>query len=126
MPQSLLDQLPQHLAFLAPCAREMLAFRGAQYRPSVDPREYPEQAFADEVAQCSPEYERILGRCLINEVFSGSSDLFSERVAAIRRALLAWIEPVRTDVENPEVRILLVIIGSLGYPETYLEMQRSG
>ena len=125
MPQSIIDQLPENMAFLAPCAREMLAVRAARYRPSVNAREYPEQALADELDQCSSEYQRILGRALIKEFFSGSSDLFCERVTLLRTSLLKWMEPFRMHLENAEVSILFTIVGSLGHPEAYLETQRT-
>src|SRR5438046_1818837 len=125
MAQSVIDQLPENMAFLAPCAREMLALRAARYRPSVHAREHPEQAFADELDQCSSEYQRILGRALIKEFFSGSPDLFCERVTLLRTSLLKWIEPFRMHLENAEVSILFTTVGSLGHPEAYLETQRT-
>src|SRR6266436_1896714 len=119
MPKNILDELPADLGFLAPCVREMLSVR-ANYRPSVALETFPEQAYEDELNQCSTDYERILRAPLVERFYTGSTELFGERVAALRSSLLRWMDPYRMQMSTPEVRMLFTVIGSLSYPESYL------
>src|SRR6267378_3855524 len=119
MPKNILDELPADLGFLAPCVREMLSVR-ANYRPSVDPETFPEQAYEEELNHCSTDYERILRAPLVERFYTGSTELFGERVAALRSSLLRWMEPYKMQMRAPEVRMLFTVIGNLSYPELHL------
>ena len=119
MPHNVLDELPVDMNFLAPCVREMLAVR-ANHQPSVDPLQFPEQAYADELEQCLEHYERILRTPLVERFYTGSSELFCERVTTLRMSLLRWMEPYKMETGNPEVEMLFRVIGNLSYPELYL------
>jgi len=119
MPKNILDELPADLGFLAPCVRETLSVR-ANYRPSVAPETFPEQAYEDELNQCSTDYERILRAPLVERFYTGSAELFGERVAALRSSLLNWMEPYKMQMSAPEVRMLFTVIGNLSHPELYL------
>src|ERR1051325_11572667 len=102
MAKNILDELAADLGLLAPCVREMLTVR-ANYRPSVDSETFPEKAYEDELNQCSTDYERILRAPLIERFYTGSTERFGERVAALRSSLLRWIEPYKTQMSAPEV-----------------------
>lgn len=116
--KSVLGLLPQDLAFLKPCVREMRKLR-IGFRPIVDPKEHPEEARDQEIDRFITRDCNILGRHLREAVPAESRDAFCEDVRARWFALLRWLTPHNKRYDDPDVKILQLIVGYLGNPYPY-------
>ena len=82
MPRNVLDDLPADFAFLAPAVRAMLAVR-AGFHPTVDPKQFADQAAAEELKQCGAKYQEILYAALKQRFRGESVHVFNRHVIAL-------------------------------------------
>jgi hypothetical protein len=115
---TVLSQLPNELAFLKPCVREMRKLR-VGFRPSVDPEEHPEEARDQEIDRFIARDCNVLGRHLRTAVPADSRDKFDEDVRQRWFTLLRWLKPHNKRYDDPEVAMLHLIVGYLGNPYPY-------
>lgn len=123
MAKSLLDTLPEDLAFLAPAVRDMLRVRKA-VRPAVDARKEPERALSAELEASFDDDERIVGAALRHHYRCTDRGSFVMSVQALQLRLLQWLEPQKRRPMTSERGLLFAIVGMLGYPEEFLVQKR--
>jgi hypothetical protein len=94
------------------------------YRPSVDPKECPEEAMDAEIECFLDDDMRILGRWLRDALPASTCDEFCGRAVALQSALFEWLTPYRSRYEEPEISTLFGIMGFLNNPVPFYQRPR--
>jgi hypothetical protein len=125
MPRNVLDDLPADLAFLAPAVRAMLPIRAA-FHPSVDPKQFPDQATAEELDQCGARYQEILYAALKQRFRGESVPAYNRQVIALGDALWSWLNSYSGDWDAPEAELLYTIVSMIPRTRQKTWFQRAG
>ena len=125
MPRPILDDLPADLAFLAPAVRSMLPIRAA-FHPSVDPKQFPDKAAAEELDQCGARYQNLLYAALKQRLRGESIPAFNRHVIALGDALWTWLNTYSGDWDTPEAELLYTIVSLIPRAKQKSWFQRVG
>ena len=125
MPRDILDDLPPDLAFLAPAVRAMLPIRAA-FHPSVDPKQSPDKAAAEELDQCGAQYQELLYAALKQKLRGVSVPAFNRQVIALGDALWTWLNSYSGDWDAPEAELLYTIVNMIPRATQKTWFQRAG
>ena len=121
MSRTVLDDLPPDLAFLAPAARAMLAFR-AGLKPGAGSKELPGRMADEELDQI----EKLLYAALKKRFPKDDAATFNRQVIAFGDSLWNWLNAYRGDRNNPETALLFTIVGTIPRKKEKTWFQRAG
>jgi hypothetical protein len=125
MSRNVLDDLPPDLAFLAPAVRAMLAVR-ASFKPTVDPKEFPEQAAGESLDHCERQDKQILYEALKRQFSEDDVAAFNRHVVAVGDLLWNWLHACVGGPDTAEMDLLFTIVGMIPRPKEKTWFQRAG